>query len=100
MSSHESVMVLSEMLADHDDILELSRVRRFDVRPLLERQLAIAFAKLCWQKVRDVVKVRRFAMHWWEETGKTSCAPGGSANKRHREEYEADFCKECLYTML
>ena len=49
-------------------------------------------AKLYWSRVREVVKVRPYAMHWLEEYAKVHYAPSGSGHKRDRKAFAAEFC--------
>ena len=43
-----------------------------------------------WATAR-VYRARRYARFWYEDAGKTLCAPGGKWEARDRAEFEADF---------
>ena len=42
-------------------------------------------------KLRNAVKVRPYALHWFETHQQAVCAPGGRGRKRDFEDFEADF---------
>ena len=44
-----------------------------------------------WKIFKAYVRYTRpVGLYWYNESGKTACAPNGSARKRHREEFEKD----------
>lgn len=49
-----------------------------------------------WQRLRDHVRVRPYALHWQECTAISQCADGGAGRRRDREAFEEDMCLNFL----